>query len=41
MPKIKITQIKSPIGRNKTQRDTLIGLGLNKINTHEITKARI
>tara|TARA_A100001388_G_C28509723_1_gene375649 strand:- start:265 stop:447 length:183 start_codon:yes stop_codon:yes gene_type:complete len=32
MPKIKITQIKSPIGRNKTQRDTLIGLGLNKIN---------
>ena len=32
MSKIKITQIKSPIGRNKTQRDTLIGLGLNKIN---------
>ena len=32
MPKIKITQIKSPIGRNKTQRNTLIGLGLNKIN---------
>ena len=32
MPKIKITQIKSPIGRNKTQRNTLIGLGLNKMN---------
>ncbi len=32
MPKIKITQIKSPIGRNKSQRDILIGLGLNKIN---------
>ena len=32
MSKIRITQIKSSIGRNKTQRDTLIGLGLNKID---------
>tara|TARA_B100001027_G_C16167505_1_gene285439 strand:+ start:67 stop:246 length:180 start_codon:yes stop_codon:yes gene_type:complete len=32
MSKIRITQIKSSIGRNRTQRDTLIGLGLNKIN---------
>ena len=31
MPKIKVTQIKSPIGRKSTQRKTLIGLGLNKI----------
>ena len=32
MSRIRITQIKSSIGRNRTQRDTLIGLGLNKIN---------
>lgn len=32
MSDIKVTQIKSPIGRNKTQKETLIGLGLNKIN---------
>ncbi len=32
MSRIRITQIKSSIGRNKTQRDTLIGLGLNKID---------
>ena len=28
---IKVTQIKSPIGRTIDQRQTLIGLGLNKI----------
>ena len=27
---IKVTQIGSPIGRTKDQRDTLVGLGLNK-----------
>ena len=32
MPKIKIRQLKSPIGRNNKQRETLISLGLNKIN---------
>ena len=32
MPKIKIKQLKSPIGRNNKQRETLISLGLNKIN---------
>ena len=32
MSKIKIKQIKSPIGRNNKQRKTLISLGLNKIN---------
>jgi len=30
--KIKITQIASPIGKPKVQRETLIGLGLNKMN---------
>lgn len=29
---LKVTQIYSPIGREKWQRDTLIGLGLNKMN---------
>jgi large subunit ribosomal protein L30 len=29
-PTIKVTQIGSPIGRTKDQRDTLVGLGLNK-----------
>lgn len=28
---IKVTQVKSPIGRSKDQRATLIGLGLNKM----------
>lgn len=28
---IRVTQIGSPIGRSKNQRQTLIGLGLNKI----------
>ena len=31
MPKIKITQTGSPIRRDKTQRATLVGLGLNKM----------
>ena len=29
---IKVTQIASPIGRPEIQRQTLIGLGLNKMN---------
>ena len=29
--KIKVTQVRSPIGRKSDQRKTLIGLGLNKI----------
>ncbi len=29
---VKVTQIGSPIGREKYQRATLIGLGLNKLN---------
>ncbi len=32
MAKIKITQTGSPIRREKDQRATLIGLGLNKMN---------
>ena len=30
--KIKIKQLKSPIGRNNKQRKILVSLGLNKIN---------
>ena len=30
--KLKVTQIGSPIGRKPGQRDTLIGLGLNKLH---------
>lgn len=29
---IKVTQIASPIGRPEIQRQTLVGLGLNKMN---------
>lgn len=30
--RIKVTQVKSPIARRHDQRETLIGLGLNKMN---------
>ena len=36
MQKFKITQIKSPIGREKSQKLTLISLGLNKLNREKI-----
>lgn len=29
---VKVTQVRSPIGRQKDQRATLVGLGLNKMN---------
>ncbi len=29
---VRVTQIKSPIGRVRSQRETLIGLGLNKMH---------
>ena len=29
---VRVTQIKSPIGRKADQRQTLIGLGLNKLH---------
>jgi large subunit ribosomal protein L30 len=32
MSKIRVTQIKSGIGRTETQKRTLVALGLNKIN---------
>jgi len=38
MQKIKITQIKSPIGRKGIQRKILISLGLNKINRQKIVE---
>ena len=31
MPKLRVTQIGSPAGRKPGQRETLIGLGLNKM----------
>jgi large subunit ribosomal protein L30 len=31
-PTIRVTQIKSPIGRKDDQRRTLIGLGLNRLH---------
>jgi large subunit ribosomal protein L30 len=34
--RIKITQIGSPIGRRHDQRETLVGLGLNKINRSRV-----
>ena len=34
--KIRVTQIASPIGRHKSQRATLIGLGLNKMNRSRV-----
>jgi large subunit ribosomal protein L30 len=36
MSKIKVIQIKSSIGRESSQRKTLISLGLNKINREKI-----
>ena len=34
--KVKVTQVKSPIGRVQAQRATLRGLGLNKINRSKV-----
>jgi large subunit ribosomal protein L30 len=31
-PRLRVTQVGSPIGRPKDQRATLVGLGLNKLN---------
>jgi large subunit ribosomal protein L30 len=33
---IRVTQIASPIGRHKRQRQNLIGLGLNKISRSRV-----
>jgi large subunit ribosomal protein L30 len=32
MPKLRVRQIASPAGRKPGQKETLIGLGLNKLN---------
>jgi len=40
MAKIKITQVRSGIGSDKTQKATLIALGIKKLNRsveHEVT----
>jgi large subunit ribosomal protein L30 len=36
MGKLRVTQIKSPIGRRHDQRETLIGLGLNRISRTKV-----
>lgn len=33
---VKVIQIASPIGRKKDQRETLIGLGLNKLHRSSV-----
>ena len=30
MPKVRVTQVRSPLGRKPGQKATLVGLGLNK-----------
>lgn len=35
-PKVKVTQVGSPIGRPAKQRQTLIGLGLNKMHRSRV-----
>jgi len=39
LSKIKIKQLRSPIGRNANQRKILISLGLNKINRERIIES--
>jgi large subunit ribosomal protein L30 len=34
--RVKVTQVKSPIGRKQYQRSVLIGLGLNKIRRSKV-----
>ena len=34
--KLKVTQVKSPIGRRFDQRQTLVGLGLNKLHRSRV-----
>lgn len=31
MPKLRVTQMRSPVGRKPGQKETLIGLGLNRM----------
>jgi len=35
-PTVKVTQVASSIGRKKDQRETLIGLGLNKLRRSRV-----
>ena len=39
MKKIKITLVKSPIDRPQRQKDTLVALGLNKLNATKEVEA--
>ena len=40
MPRLKITQIKSPIGYKKNQRETLRSLGLKRIHDSVVQEDR-
>lgn len=39
MKKIKVTLVKSPIDRSQRQKDTLVALGLNKMNASKEIEA--
>ena len=36
MPKVRVTQTRSPLGRKPGQRETLTGLGLTKIRSTRV-----
>ena len=40
MSKIKVTQVKSGVGRKQNQRETLRSLGLNRIGDSVVVEAR-
>ena len=40
MPKIKVTQVKSGVGRKQNQRETLRTLGLKRIGDSVVIEAR-
>ena len=41
MAKVKITLVRSPIGREKSQRLTVAGLGLRKLNQSVVQPANL
>lgn len=41
MSKVVITQVRSTIGKPKRQKDTVIALGIKKLNRPEIGRAHV
>ena len=37
MPKVRVTQTASALGRKPGQKETLVGLGLNKTAAHRVS----